>query len=64
MTALAIEAYLRLLPSLKQTGQGSLWMSYDAEAICVHLSCCLCMTGTYVPTGGRFVRKGLAFPAA
>jgi uncharacterized protein YuzE len=32
MAALAIEAYLRLLPSLKQIGQGSLWMSYDAEA--------------------------------
>ena len=32
MAALAIEAYLRLLPCLKQTGQGSLWMSYDAEA--------------------------------
>jgi uncharacterized protein YuzE len=32
MAALAIEAYLRLLPSLKQTEQGSLWMSYDAEA--------------------------------
>ena len=32
MAALAIEEYLRLLPSLKQTGQGSLWMSYDAEA--------------------------------
>ena len=32
MAALAIEAYLRLLPSMQQTGQGSLWMSYDAEA--------------------------------
>ena len=32
MAALAIEEYLRLLPSLKQTGQGALWMSYDAEA--------------------------------
>ena len=32
MAALAIEEYLRLLPSLKQTEQGSLWMSYDAEA--------------------------------
>jgi uncharacterized protein YuzE len=32
MAALAIEAYLRLLPSLKHTEQGSLWMSYDAEA--------------------------------
>ena len=32
MAALAIEAYLHLLPSLKQTSQGSLWMSYDAEA--------------------------------
>ena len=32
MAALAIEEYLRLLPSIKQTGQGSLWMSYDAEA--------------------------------
>lgn len=32
MAALAIEEYLRLLPSLKQTGQGSLWMSYDTEA--------------------------------
>jgi uncharacterized protein YuzE len=32
MAALAIEEYLRLLPSLKQAGQGSLWMSYDAEA--------------------------------
>lgn len=32
MAALAIEEYLRLLPSLKQTRQGSLWMSYDTEA--------------------------------
>ena len=32
MAALAIEEYLRLLPSLKQTGQGALWLSYDAEA--------------------------------
>ena len=32
MAALAIEEYLRLLPSLKQTEQGSLWISYDAEA--------------------------------
>ena len=32
MATLAIEAYLRLLPSLKQTGQGALWMSYDAAA--------------------------------
>jgi uncharacterized protein YuzE len=32
MAALAIEEYLRLLPSLKQTAQGFLWMSYDAEA--------------------------------
>jgi len=32
MAALAIEEYLRLLPSMKQTGRGSLWMSYDAEA--------------------------------
>jgi uncharacterized protein YuzE len=32
MAALAIEEYLRLLPSLKQTEQGSLWMSYDAAA--------------------------------
>jgi uncharacterized protein YuzE len=32
MAALAIEEYLRLLPSLKQTEQGSLWMWYDAEA--------------------------------
>ena len=32
MAALAIEEYLRLLPFLKQTEQGSLWMSYDAEA--------------------------------
>jgi hypothetical protein len=33
MAALAIEEYLCLLPSLKQTEQGSLWMSYDAEVI-------------------------------
>ena len=32
MAALAIEEYLRLLPSLKQAGQGALWVSYDAEA--------------------------------
>ena len=32
MAALAIEEYLRLLPLLKQTEQGFLWMSYDAEA--------------------------------
>jgi uncharacterized protein YuzE len=32
MATLAIEEYLRLLPSLKQTGQGALWMSYDAGA--------------------------------
>ena len=32
MASLAIEEYLRLLPSVKQTGGGYLWMSYDAEA--------------------------------
>jgi uncharacterized protein YuzE len=32
MATLAIKEYLRLLPSLKQTEQGFLWMSYDAEA--------------------------------
>lgn len=32
MAAVAIEEYLRLIPSLKQARQGSLWMSYDAEA--------------------------------
>jgi uncharacterized protein YuzE len=32
MAALAIEEYLRLLPSLKQTEQGSLWLSYETEA--------------------------------
>lgn len=32
MASLAIEAYLRLLPAVRQTGQGHLWMSYDAEA--------------------------------
>jgi uncharacterized protein YuzE len=32
MAALVIEEYLRLLPYIKQTEQGSLWMSYDAEA--------------------------------
>jgi len=32
MASLAIEEYLRLLPTVKQTGQGYLWMSYDAEA--------------------------------
>ena len=31
MAALAIEEYLRLLPSLKRTAQGALWMLYDAE---------------------------------
>jgi len=38
MAALAIEEYLRLLPSLKQTGQGSLWMSYDAEADALYVN--------------------------
>ena len=38
MAALAIEEYLRLLPSLKQTEQGSLWMSYDAEADVLYVS--------------------------
>jgi len=32
MASLAIEEYLRLLPAVRQTGQGYLWMSYDAEA--------------------------------
>ncbi len=32
MASLAIDAYLRLLPSVQQTGQQSLWLSYDAEA--------------------------------
>jgi uncharacterized protein YuzE len=32
MATLAIKEYLRLLPSLKQTEQGFLWMLYDAEA--------------------------------
>jgi uncharacterized protein YuzE len=32
MAARAIAEYLRLLPALQQTAQGSLWMSYDAEA--------------------------------
>jgi uncharacterized protein YuzE len=31
MASLAIEEYLRLLPSVKQTNRGYLWMSYDAE---------------------------------
>jgi uncharacterized protein YuzE len=31
MASLAIEEYLRLLPAIRQTGQDSLWMSYDAE---------------------------------
>jgi len=30
MASLAIEEYLRLLPSVKQTGRGYLWMSYDS----------------------------------
>ena len=38
MAALAIEEYLRLLPSLKQTEQRSLWMSYDAEADVLYVS--------------------------
>jgi uncharacterized protein YuzE len=38
MAALAIEEYLRLLPSLKQTEQGLLWMSYDAEADVLYVS--------------------------
>jgi uncharacterized protein YuzE len=32
MASLAIQDYVRLLPALKQTAQGSLWVSYDAEA--------------------------------
>jgi uncharacterized protein YuzE len=32
MAPLAIEEYLRLLPAVRQIGQGYLWMSYDAEA--------------------------------
>lgn len=32
MASLAIEEYLRLLPSIKQTEGRTLWMSYDAEA--------------------------------
>jgi uncharacterized protein YuzE len=32
MASVAIEEYLRLLPTVRQTGQGSLWMSYDAAA--------------------------------
>jgi hypothetical protein len=28
----AIEDYLRLLPAVRQTAQGLLWLSYDAEA--------------------------------
>ena len=32
MASLALEKYLRLLPTVRQTGQGHLWMSYDAEA--------------------------------
>ena len=39
MAALAIEEYLRLLPSLKQTGQGVLWMSYEAEADVLEVHC-------------------------
>jgi uncharacterized protein YuzE len=38
MAALAIDAYLRLLPSLKQAGQGALWMSYDAEADALYVN--------------------------
>jgi len=32
MASLTITEYLRLLPSIKQTAGGALWMSYDAEA--------------------------------
>jgi uncharacterized protein YuzE len=32
MAQLVIEDYLRLLPAIKQTAQGYLWTSYDAEA--------------------------------
>jgi uncharacterized protein YuzE len=32
MASLAIEAYLRLLPTIRQTGQRYIWMSYDTEA--------------------------------
>ena len=32
MASLAIQEYLRLLPSVKQAGRGYLSMSYDAEA--------------------------------
>lgn len=32
MAPLAIAEYLRLLPAIRQTGRGYLWISYDAEA--------------------------------
>lgn len=32
MAPLAIEDYLRLLPAVRQTTRGYLWLSYDAEA--------------------------------
>lgn len=32
MAVTEIENYLKLLPSVKKTPQGSVWVSYDAEA--------------------------------
>jgi uncharacterized protein YuzE len=32
MASLGIQDYVRLLPALKQTAGGYLWVSYDAEA--------------------------------
>ena len=32
MASLGIQDYVRLLPTLKQTAGGALWVSYDAEA--------------------------------
>ena len=38
MASLAIAEYLRLLPAVRQTDRGYLWMSYDAEADVLYIN--------------------------
>jgi uncharacterized protein YuzE len=38
MALAAVQEYLKLLPVVKQTPQGSLWLSYDAEADVLYIN--------------------------
>jgi uncharacterized protein YuzE len=58
MASLAIEEYLRLRPAVRQTGQGYLWMSYDAEAdvLYVNFKKPSCATDSELTDDGVIIR--------